>query len=65
MGERTMAQYCEPSDDDLGIVEKDEAMLEQIITSAPLVERIDEQIVRRNLPHDAITSLGVDKGENH
>ena len=50
---------------DLGIVEKDEAMLEQIITSAPLVERIDEQIVRRNLPHEAITSLGVDKSENH
>ena len=46
---------------DLGIIEKDEAMIQRLLTSGPLVERIDEQIVRRNLPPEAMTSLGEEE----
>ncbi len=50
---------------DLGIVEKDESLIQRVLKSMPLVERIDEQIVRRNLPPEAMTSLGEEKdGEN-
>ncbi|MCY4008539.1 MAG: hypothetical protein OXF22_02155 [Anaerolineaceae bacterium] len=49
---------------DLGIIDRDEELIDRVLHSAPLVERIDEQIVRRSLPLEAITSLGVDESDD-
>ena len=50
---------------DLGIVEKDDALIQRILASIPIVERIDEQIVRRSLPPEAMISLGEENEAEH
>ena len=50
---------------DLGIIQEAEKLVQQALDTMPLVERIDQQIVRRSLPPEAITSLRLGEGEEH